>query len=380
MRKIFAGALVVFLLAQALPVLAKNSPSLTPAEMRQLKKEAMAGDASAMLSLGDAYHYGRAVRFTSDPAWAAYWYGRAASQGNVEAQTRLGDIYSDPEDPLYNEVTALLWYKSAAEKGYLPAQYSLAMLYENAKTINPDYSLAYAWCVKAAQQGDEQAYETLDGLYIYGASVHSYDEVLDHLTIKAEAGDAEAQWRLGKSYMRGDARQDISKAMRWLEASADQGSAKGLYYFGAELLMGNNLPQDVTRGLQMEKRAADMGYVPAQFYWAHNYPAEGETPDEGIEKMIFGWWLAAAEKDYSEAQESLSYYYANGQYVTQDKAEAWKWHLLSFRSPWRQLSWQKDNFPGTPVPSLSDFEKAEGHRRAEAWQAAHPGPYWPRPQ
>ncbi|HTM80293.1 tetratricopeptide repeat protein [Asticcacaulis sp.] len=380
MRKIFAGALVVLLLAQALPVLATNFPSKSPAEIRQLKKEAVAGDVSAMLSLGDAYHYGRAVNFTSDPAWAAYWYGRAASQGNVEAQTRLGDIYSDPEDRLYNEPTALAWYKNAAEKGYLPAQYSLALLYENAKTIVPDYSQAYTWYVKAAEQGDEQAYETLDGLYIYGASVRSYAEVFDRLTIEAEAGNAEAQWRLGKSYMRGDARQDISKAMRWLEISADQGSAKGLYYFGAELMTGNNPPQNLKRGMQIEKRAADLGYVPAQLYWAHNYLGNDQIPDVAVEKMIFDWWLAAAEKDYSEAQESLSYYYVEGKFVTQDKAEAWKWHLLPFRSPWRQLFWEKDHFPGAPVPSLSDAEKAEGRRRAEAWLVAHPGPYWPRPQ
>jgi TPR repeat protein len=262
----------------------------------------------------------------------------------------------------------------------LPAQSALARLWEDPESVAPDYTKAYKWFVRAAEQGDEQACETLDGLYVYGASVQSYADVFDRLQTEAVAGDAEAQWRLGKSYMRGDARQDIATALQWLQKSADQDSAKGLYYYGAELMMSNSLPQDITRGLQMEKRAADMGYVPAQLYWAHNYPAEGEVPDEGIEKMIFGWWLAAAEKDYPEAQESLSYYYIEGKFATQDKAEGWKWHLLSFRSPYRQQFWRQTLFPGPMAASLSEAEKNEGRRRADTWLAAHPVPYWPRAQ
>lgn len=364
------------LLAFYTPVIALSTPSRLPAEMRQLKAEARAGDVSAMLALADAYHYGRAPGFTSDRTLAASWYGQAARAGNAEAETRLGDIYNDPEDPLYNEATAFAWYRSAAGKGNLSAQRALAELWENPAFVSPDYAQAYHWYVKAAEQGDEYVYEILDGVYVYGTSVKSYDEVFDRLVREAANGDAEAQWRLGKSYMRGDARQDVPKALQWLEKSTDQGSAKGLYYFAAELMMGANMPTDTQRGLQMEKRAADMGYVPAQFYWGHNYPAEGQVSEEAVEKMILGWWLAAAEKDYSEAQEALSYYYAEGQLVAQDRPEGWKWHLLSFRSPSRQQHWNKDFF----ATSISTEEKAEGKRRADVWLKAHPGPYWPRPQ
>ena len=355
-------------------------PDHTPTAMRQLRKSAQNGDVTAMVELGDAYHYALAPGFTSDRGLAAYWYGEAAKLGSAEAKARLGDIYNDHEDPLYNEATAFAWYESAAGAGYLPAQSALARLAESSIAVAPDYPKAYKWYVRAAEQGNEQAYETLDGLYVYGASVQSNAEVFDRLEREAATGDAESQWRLGKTYMRGDARQDTSKGLKWLEKSADQASVKGLYYFGAELMMGNALPQDIKRGLEMEKRAADMGYVPAQFYWAHNYPAERDKPDEAIEKLIFDWWRLAAEKDYSEAQESLSYYYATGKYVMQDGAEAWKWHLLSFRSPWRQSSWRKNNFPGPVGLGISDANKVEGRRRADAWLAAHPNTYWPRSQ
>lgn len=379
LSRYLTGLVLTLGLTIALPAISLTMSVHTPAEMRQLRKSAGNGDVSAMLTLGNAYRYGQAPGFTSDDAWAAYWYGEAARLGSEEAKARLGDIYNDPEGPLYNETTAFAWYESAAEAGYLPAQSALARLWENPKSVPPDYTKAYKWFVKAAEQGDEQAYETLDGLYTYGSAVKSYADVFERLNTEAAAGDAEAQWRLGQSYMRGDARQDTAMGLQWLQKSADQGSAKGLYYMGAELMMGNGLPQDVARGLQMEKRAADLGYVPAQLYWAHNYPAEGEVPDEGVEKMIFGWWLAGAEKDYPEVQESLSYYYFEGKFAKQDKAEGWKWHLLSFRSPYRQQFRQQTLFPG-PMVSLSEADKNEGRRRADIWLTAHPAPYWPRAQ
>ena len=366
--------LAVLMLATGAPAMALSTPAHSTAEMRQLKAEARAGDVSAMLALGEAYHYGRAPGFTSDQAWAVYWYGQAALTGNAEAETRLGDIYSDPEDKFYNEAMAFAWYDSAAGKGYLPAQSALARLWEHAISVAPDYIKAYGWYVKAAQQGDESTWEALDDLYVYGDAVTSYAEVYDRLAREAAAGDAEAQWRLGRRFLFREPQPDVAQGLKWLEISAGNGSAKGLYYFGAELIMGQRLPEDSARGMQMEKRAADMGFIPAQLYWAHNYPPEGQAPDTEIETMIADWWLAAAEKDVSEAQESLSYYYLAGAFVRQDRAEAWKWHLLSFRSPYRQLSWQRDIFPGP-----SEDEKVEGRRRADIWLAAHPGPYWPRP-
>jgi TPR repeat protein len=43
--------------------------------------------------------------------------------------------------------------------------------------------------------------------------------------------------------------------------------------------------------------------------------------------MTFKWYQKAAEKDNSDAQNSLGLFYQKGQGVEQNSHEAFKWHL-----------------------------------------------------
>ena len=86
-------------------------------------------------------------------------------------------------------------------------------------------------------------------------------------------------------------------------------------------------------------------------------------------RRIFGWYKVAAEAGYDEAQESLAGYYDRGQFVPVDRAEAYKWYLLSWHSPLH------DGIHVEFIRDATAAEQAEGRRRADAWLVAHPQPY-----
>lgn len=75
---------------------------------------------------------------TQDYAEALKWYKLAATQGQVEAQGNLGNIYAFglwvPKD--YNE--ALKWYKFAADQGNAVAQNGPGNMYVNGQGVSRD--------------------------------------------------------------------------------------------------------------------------------------------------------------------------------------------------------------------------------------------------
>ena len=58
---------------------------------------------------------------------ALNWYRKAADQGNVYAQSNLGDMCYNGYGVEQNYAEAVGWYKKAADKGYAPAMNSLGI-------------------------------------------------------------------------------------------------------------------------------------------------------------------------------------------------------------------------------------------------------------
>jgi uncharacterized protein len=54
-----------------------------------------------------------------------------------------------------NEVEAVRWFTRAAEQGYVPAQAKLGSLYYSGRGVPQDVNRAYFWMVVARMSGDE---------------------------------------------------------------------------------------------------------------------------------------------------------------------------------------------------------------------------------
>ena len=72
-------------------------------------------DAAGQYNLGHSYYHGDGR--PKDYKMAAYWYGKAAEQGDMWAQKNLGICYEHGEGVEKDPARAVYWYSKAAEQG-----------------------------------------------------------------------------------------------------------------------------------------------------------------------------------------------------------------------------------------------------------------------
>jgi TPR repeat protein len=148
------------------------------------RKAAEQGDAEAQYDLGTWYEEGlnqgvpqdevqtafwrrkirvwrayiNSVDFKHSEHWrytqAAFWYRKAAEQGNSDAQYLLGYFYLNGRGVPRDYTQAVLWYRKAAEQGDADAQEALGDLYNNGRGVPRDYAEAYFWYDLAAAGED----------------------------------------------------------------------------------------------------------------------------------------------------------------------------------------------------------------------------------
>ena len=103
-----------------------------------------------------------------------------AVQGNLQAQLKLGHMYSEGQSLPQDYTEAANWFKKAAEQGDAEGQYYIGIAYQLGKGIPQDYYEAMTWILKSAQQGYAIAQFVLGHMYSDGEGVPQ-DYVLAHM-------------------------------------------------------------------------------------------------------------------------------------------------------------------------------------------------------
>ena len=140
---------------------------------------------------------------------ATRWYLKAAEQGHMWAQYKLGYIYNYGKGVSKDNGEAIKWYRKAAEQGHAGAQYNLGyILYTDTYTISngllQNYKEAFIWFSKAAKQGHAGAQKRLGDMYYYGYSViENNQKAIRWYRKSAKQGYLEAQASLGRMYYYG---------------------------------------------------------------------------------------------------------------------------------------------------------------------------------
>ena len=88
---------------------------------------------------------------------AVEWYERASANGHAEAAERLGELFENGVGVTADLGLAIERYVVAAERGRPSAALTLALLYHEGKRIPPNESEAFGWYVKAAALGSSLA-------------------------------------------------------------------------------------------------------------------------------------------------------------------------------------------------------------------------------
>ena len=179
--------------------------------------------------------------------------------------------------------------ETAAALGSAEAAYRLGLMYLQGKGVGQAAARARSWLEAAAQQGHADARAVLSHLKPPQPEPVSWQQ-------GAEQGDAEAQYRLGMQYLRGEGRpKDESWAQIWLEKAAgqghaaaqealealtgpraqeggrlsklsqaaEQGDAEAQYGLGMTLLYGAKADRDPDQGMRWLEKAAGQGHAAA---------------------------------------------------------------------------------------------------------------------
>ncbi len=90
------------------------------------------------------------------------------------------------------------------------------------------------------------------------------DYLLERLTNAAENGDSDAQYELANMYANGkDVGQNLLRAAKWYEKSANQGNIDAQYAVGVMYLNGDGVDRDEQKALHWLKKSADAGHTGA---------------------------------------------------------------------------------------------------------------------
>lgn len=108
-----------------------------------LKKAADQGWVGAMKSLSLIYKYDSSVGM--DPIKATEWLRKAANAGDGIAMMDLADILLEGQPTPEVEREAVAFYQRAADQGLVGAQYKLGLCYEQGRGVLKDLEAAYVW-------------------------------------------------------------------------------------------------------------------------------------------------------------------------------------------------------------------------------------------
>lgn len=97
-----------------------------------------------------------------DMPHALYWYRKAAEEGDVDAQLRLGKLYRGGYNVDADYAKSAHYYEMAAEQGNPVAEYKLGTMYYGGQGVTQSNATAEKWFRRSAAQGLPEAIHALD--------------------------------------------------------------------------------------------------------------------------------------------------------------------------------------------------------------------------
>jgi TPR repeat protein len=225
-----------------------------------------------------------------------------ATQGDVDAQYKLGSLYYSGSGVKQDYSQAALWYRRAAQQGNVDAQYSLGNMFLMGEGIGQDDEQAAQWYTLAAEQGHSSAKHNLESLRNM--------QTISSPEVKSETTSTPQLISL-----------DNDQA-----STTDDNSGKAIYEQALAYTFGDGVPQNDRTAFNLFYEAAEKGYVLAQYKLGVAFAyGEGVRQDD---KQAAEWYRKAAEQGYTIAQRNLATMYLDGKGVEQNKVQALAWYQV----------------------------------------------------
>ena len=197
---------------------------------------------------------------------------------------------------------------------------------DTAQTGSQAQTAGFADLRVRAEQGDAEAQYRLGRMYLDGEGV-AQDHVQSVAWFRKAAaqGHAKAQNNLGLAFEKGlGVPKDEAQAVEWYRKAAEQGEMIAQSNLGVVYGSGNGVPQDLAQAAAWYRKAADQGFAPAQFYLGALYDGGRGVPQDTAQATA--WYRKAADQGFAEAQFFLGQAYVTGHGVPQDDAQGLAWY------------------------------------------------------
>ena len=180
--------------------------------------------------------------------------------------------------------------------------------------------------IRFAEPGKDKSLQRLELTYLHYWHRTTQDFKIDIklLTVFAEKGDADAQYKLATMYAKGEGvPQSHETAVQWITLAAEQGHTKALSCLGVIYLKGVVVPQNYPIAIKALTQAAEQGDTVAQYNLGVMY-AEGDGVSQDY-KTAMRYFKLVAEKGNGEAQKilGLMHYYGDGTIQNYTRAYMW---------------------------------------------------------
>jgi TPR repeat protein len=292
---------------------------------QQLLLKAKKGDAEAQ------YQYAQSILRDKKPTEAYKWYRKAAEQGHVLSQYKMGYLLSSGWGIKQDKKEAFSWYIKAAKQGYSPAQNQIGYMFYKGWATKIDKKEAFKWYKKSADQNDAVGQMRIGKLYLRGEGVKkNTDEAIKWLKKSADQENVDAIKTIGYLYLRGKGvEKNICKGMRLLEKVAEQGSKLDRLIINDLYLNGEGIDKNLNEAVEWFKKTIDSGDDNAKLDLATLYYNQNDK------KNAIKWFKETAvntkttKTKQAEAEYRLGKIYLEGDGTEKNEKEAIHWLELS---------------------------------------------------
>lgn len=234
----------------------------------------------AQAHMGDFFYFGQ-YGMPQNYQTAFEWYEKSASQGDAEAQFKLGCCYQEGLGTEKNEEKAVEFYFLSAQQGFVDAQFNLANCYLEGNGTEQSEKNAFDWYLRAAEQGHVASQFNV-GLYSYHGGIgieQNYFESEKWYKIAAENGSAKAAFELGRLYLNPPEGSNIksspAEATKYLSQSAELGDVRAMESAAALLAT----EADVMIKISPESASEALSTLQQSLVWAEKSKSLGNSLD-----------------------------------------------------------------------------------------------------
>jgi TPR repeat protein len=286
------------------------------------------------LKLAGDFLAGRGV--PKDAERAAYWYRKAADQGDPAAQAELGYFYASGIGVRADQAEAAKWYERAMAGGSRTAKLNLAVMYLKGTGIKRDPQLGIDLLHELSKGKDPRAESYLGIVYFMGYGVKA----------------------------------DHALAEKWFAQAAKQHRAEAEYEMGSLYSVVVDHAHDFPKAAEFLRSAVQGGYVPAMHSLGLllvNHPELTQKTGEAIAMLE-----AAANGGSWRSSAVLGVLARDGKYESRDAAEAYRWFLIAERQGGAEAEKLVNADRALCEKTLDAPTQEAVNERANAWLVQHP--------